>query len=104
MPKRTVRPESPTKAHVRDFFAANPTRQAKLSDRAQHSLVSRGQLAQEAIDEYNKGVKPSRQYVRGNGLAAKAAKASQRASLADQGIAVGKRGPLSKAALAALKG
>lgn len=93
-----------TKADIRAEFEAKPEKYAGLSPRQQNSIVSRGQAAEAAIKVYNKGRRPHLRYVRGNGGAAKAQTAATRQSLVSQGIAVGQRGPLSKAALAALKG
>ena len=98
---KSTRVTRPTKADVRAFYAAHPERAAKFSERAQHSIVSRGQLSQVVIDDYNKGVKPERQYVRGQGKAIKADRLAVRASLIEKGLA-GKRGPLSKQAQEAL--
>lgn len=91
------RPTRPTALMVRQFGQANPERFAHLTDKAQHTLVSRGQLHQSVIDTYNKGVKPERQYVRGQSKAVKADTAEARKGLIESGLA-GKRGPLSKAA------
>lgn len=98
---RSTRKTRPTAADVREFYAAHPDRLAKFDAKVQHVLTphsgARGQLPQVAIEDYNRGVKPERQYVRGQGLAVKADKQAQRAALVKQGLA-GKRGPLSKAA------
>jgi hypothetical protein len=92
-----------TKADIRADFEKSPQKYSGLSERAQHSIVSRGQVAEDAIKVFNRGRKGHRRYVRGQGLAVKATTAAQRQRLVDAGLA-GKRGPLSKAALAALKG
>lgn len=94
---KSIRVTRPTAAQVRAFYAANPERTEKFSERAAHTLVSRGQLAEEVIADYNKGVKPERQYVRGQSGQVKADRLAVRASLIEKGLA-GKRGPLSKTA------
>lgn len=97
-------PVNPTAAQVRAFYAANPARAERLSEKAQHTLTSNGQMAHEVINDYNKGRKPERQYVVGGTKAAKARNEAAREALRSQGITVGARGPLSKAAQVALKG
>jgi hypothetical protein len=92
-----------TKADIRADFEAKPSKYAGLSEREQHSIVSRGQASEAAIVVFNKGRKGHRRYVRGQGNVVKATRQATRSSLVEQGLA-GKRGPLSKAALAALKG
>jgi hypothetical protein len=99
---RIVRPVNPTAAQVRAFVSANPKMLDGLSPEARHTVNNRGRLHREVIKAYNKGVKPEKQYVLGASGRAVAAKAAQRAQAAEKGIAVGARGPLSKAALAAL--
>lgn len=94
---KSIRVTRPTASDVRKFAAEHPEKFSALSERAQHTLVSRGQLAQAVIDTYNKGVKPERQYVRGQSGAVKADRMNVRADLIARGLA-GKRGPLSKAA------
>ncbi|HWV45310.1 MAG TPA: hypothetical protein VN039_04655 [Nitrospira sp.] len=94
---KSSRVTRPTAKDVRAFAAAHPERFSTLSERSQHTLVSRGQLAQDVIDTYNKGVKPERQYVRGQSGAVKGERMALRHSLIEKGLA-GKRGPLSKAA------
>lgn len=102
---RSTRVTRPTAAQVRAFYAANPERASKFSEHVQRVITpgsgARGQLPQVVIDDYNKGVKPERQYVRGQSGAVKADRLAQRASLIKKGLA-GKRGPLSKAAQEAL--
>lgn len=94
---KSTRITRPTAKDVRAFYAANTARTEKFSERARHTLVSRGQLAQSVIEDYNKGVKPERQYVRGQSSAVKSDRLAVRKSLIEKGLA-GKRGPLSKAA------
>lgn len=96
-------PTRPTLAQVREFYRARPERVARLSERAQHTLAegARGRVPAEVVSDYNRGRKPERQYVVGVGVKAKAEAAEQRAALREQGLA-GTRGPLSKAAKAAL--
>lgn len=102
---KSTRVTRPTASDVRSFFVANPERMAKFSEHVQHVLTpgsgARGQLPEVAITDYNKGVKPERQYVRGQGLAIKGERKSARADLIKRGLA-GQRGPLSKAAQDAL--
>lgn len=95
-------PNFSTKADIRAEFLANPTKYAGLSEKEQHSIVSRGQVAAKAIAVYNRGRKAHRRYVPGQGQTVKAQKAQVRADLVSRGLA-GKRGPLSKAAQSALK-
>lgn len=83
--KRSTLPTNPTAAQVR----------AALGLPSQ-----RGQLSQAHIDAYNKGKRGPKRYVRGNTNTAKAERAAHRQALREAGVAVGKRGPLSKAAVA----
>lgn len=102
MSKSTV---SPTASDVRSFFAANPARVAKFkTDKARHTVAdgARGRLHPEVIASYNKGRKPERQYVLGQGKANKAAAASLRAEVVALGG--GLRGPIAKEILAQVKG
>lgn len=98
---KSTRVTRPTAADVRDFYAAHPDRLAKFDAKVQHVLTphsgARGQLPEVAIVDYNRGVAPERQYVRGQGKAVKADKQAQRAAAVKAGL-TGKRGPLSKAA------
>lgn len=102
---KSTRVTRPTAADVRAFYAAHPERAAKFSERVQHVITpksgARGQLPQCVIEDYNRGVKPERQYVRGQSGAVKADRLALRAGLIEKGLA-GKRGPLSKAAQEAL--
>lgn len=101
-----------TAGDVRAYFNADPKRLASLSPEARKTVESvegkfpRGRLSPEAVALHNKRRKVA--YVSGaTGAAvkaAKAAKAAQRDALREAGVEVNKRGPLSKAALAALKG
>lgn len=94
-----------TAREVREFFAADAKRFNSLSEAAQVTVAqgARGRLHPEAVKVHNQR-RRTRQYVTGASGAAKAATAAERQSLKDAGIAVGKRGPLSREALAALKG
>jgi len=86
---RSILPTNPTAAQVRA---------------ALNLPVQRGQLSEAHIAEYNKGKRGPKRYVRGNTNVAKAQTQAQRQALRESGVTVGKRGPLSKAAQAALKG
>ena len=90
---------------VRDYFQGNEARMARLTEAEQVSVRpgARGALHSGVVRKFNKGRKPERQYVQGATKAHSTATSAQRATLVAQGLA-GKRGPLSKAALAALKG
>lgn len=88
---------------VRAYFLADEKRLARLTEAEQVSVKGRGTLAGGVVNKYNKGRKPERQYVTGATKANAEAVKAQRAALVDAGLA-GKRGPLSKAALASLKG
>ncbi len=93
-----------TANEVRAYFRESPkARMSKLSPEAQATVVegARGRLHPQAIKLHNSRRK-TRMYVAGATAAAKAAKAAQREELAKAGVSVGKRGPLSKAAKAAL--
>lgn len=100
MSKSTV-----TAADVREFFRADEKRLARLSPEAAATVRegARGRLHPEAIKVHNSR-RRTRQYVLGASGAAVAARKQARADLAAKGVAVGKRGPLSKEALAVLKG
>lgn len=102
---KSTRVTRPTASDVRAFYVAHPERASKFNEHVQHVITpgsgARGQLPQVVIDDYNKGVKPDRQYVRGQGLAVKADRKAVRADLIAKGLA-GKRGPLSKEAQEAL--
>lgn len=93
-----------TAAEVREFYRADAKRMSRLSDAAKVTVAegARGRLHPEVVADHNKA-RRTRQYVTGASKAAKAAKAAQRDALVEKGFAVGKRGPLSKEALAALK-
>lgn len=101
MSKSTV-----TAAVVREFFRADEKRMARIPEAAQATVAkgARGRLHPEAISEFNKRRKADRRYVLGASTEAVKARQAQRKALTDAGVAVGKRGPLSKEALAALKG
>jgi hypothetical protein len=88
MSKRSILPTNPTAAQVRQALGL-PSK--------------RGQLSEAHIAEYNKGKRADKRYVRGNTNVAKAQTQAQRQALRESGVTVGKRGPLSKAAQAALK-
>lgn len=90
-----------TKADIRADFLAKPEKYSGLSEKEQHSIVSRGQVAHKAIAVFNKGRKAHRKYVPGQGGVKKAERAAQRSDLIARGLA-GKRGPLSKGAQQAL--
>jgi hypothetical protein len=94
-------PVNPSAAQVRAALAARPAVVARLSEKEQHNLASNGRLSRGLVKAYNKGRKPERQYVEGQGNRAKVAAAAQREALRSQGVAVGKRGPLPKVAPAA---
>ena len=79
MSKRNVLPTNPTATQVRQALGL-PTN-------------VRGNLSQSVIDQYNKGKRADKRYVRGNTKTAKAARDAQRATLVAAGVA-GKRGPL----------
>lgn len=97
---------SVTAADVRSFYRASQSKFDALSPEAQRTVAAgaRGRLHPEAVKGFNKGRKSHRRYVLGASKAAVAAKAQARADLAAKGVVVGKRGPLSREALAALKG
>lgn len=101
MSKSTV-----TAATVREFFRADEKRMARLPEAAQVTVAkgARGRLHPEVIAEFNKRRKADRRYEVGASGAVVAERKAQRKALAESGVAVGKRGPLSKDALAALKG
>lgn len=95
-----------TAADVRNLFRTNDARMARLDETAQATVRkgARGRLHPQAIKEFNKGRKAHRRYVLGATKDAKAAQAALRDKAAQAGVTVGKRGPLSKEALAVLKG
>lgn len=97
-----------TAAVVRERMRSDAKRTAGLSEKALHTLTSRGRLHPEVIASYNKGRKADQRYVLGATRAAVTAQKAQnvalRAQAAESGITVGKRGPLPKAFLASLKG
>lgn len=97
---------APTAAVVRDTFRSNEKRMARLSPEAQKTVApgARGRLHPEVIANFNRGRKPANRYELGATKASVDAKAAARAKAASAGVKVGKRGPLSKEALAALKG
>lgn len=86
---KSVLPTNPTAAQVR----------AALGLPAQ-----RGKLSQAVVDQYNKGKRANKRYVPGQGRRNKADAVATREALRAQGVAVGARGPLPKAALAQTKG
>ena len=102
MAKSTV--TAPTAASVREFYRSNEKRMGRLSPEAQATLAegARGRLHPQVISDYNRGRKPERRYVLGATRKAGEARAAARAKAAEAGVPVGKRGPLSKAAKAAL--
>lgn len=97
-----------TAAVVRERMRADSKRTAGLSDKALHTLNSRGRLHPDIIKAYNKGRKPAQRYVLGATRTAvtaqKAENKAKREALVKAGVQVGTRGPLPKAALASLKG
>lgn len=92
-----------TAREVREFFRSDAKRMGRLSAEAQATVRegARGRLHPQAVKEHN-ARRRTRQYVLGATKEAQAAKAAQREAAAKAGIPVGKRGPLSKAAKAAL--
>lgn len=88
---------------VRDYFRVDAKRMDRLSPEAQATVKpgARGRLHPQAIKAFNAKRKADRRYVLGATKVANTVKAEQRASLRAQGLA-GERGPLSKAAKAAL--
>ncbi len=90
---------------VRAYFRADEKRMARLTEAEQVSVKpnARGVLHPGVVAKFNKGRKPGRQYVPGAGKAQTAAVRELRTALIAEGKA-GKRGPLSKEVLAALKG
>lgn len=112
MPSKPV--QSVPASALRDWYNADPKRIQRLPEAARVSVqrredgkMPRGRVHPLAQKDHNKR-RPSAQYVTGNTNAAKAASKAEavalRAAAAEAGVSVGKRGPLSKAALAALKG
>ena len=98
MSKSTV-----TAADVREYFRADEKRMSALSEQAQRTVQAgaRGKVSPEAIKKFNVKRRKDRRYVVGASSAVKAQAKAQRSALIEQGLA-GKRGPLSKAAKAAL--
>ena len=100
--------KSTTAADVRNFFRADAKRLARLSDDAAKTVRegARGRLHPEVISTYNKGRKADRHYVSGastrEAIASKGEAQNLRVAAAEAGLAVGVRGPLSKAAKEAL--
>lgn len=94
-----------TAATVRDYFRADAKRMGALSEAAQKTVTpgARGLLHPEAIKAFNGKRAKNRRYAVGNTKVKAGVTAEQRASLAEAGIPVGKRGPLSKAAKAHLR-
>lgn len=94
-----------TAREVREFFRADAKRLASLSPEAAATVRegARGRLHPEAVKVHNSR-RRTRQYVLGASGAAKAARQQARIDLAAKGVQVGRRGPLSKEALAVLKG
>lgn len=90
-----------TKADIRADFQAHPEKYAGLSEKEQHSIVSRGQVSGAAIKVFNRGKKAHRKYVPGQGAVAKKQRLDARKDLIARGLA-GKRGPLSQKAVDAL--
>lgn len=101
MPSKNTLTNYATKADIKADFEKNPAKYSALSEKEQHSIVSRGQVAHSAIKVFNRGKKGYRQYKPGQGLVKKGERAAQRADLVARGLA-GKRGPLSKDAQQAL--
>lgn len=87
-----------TAATVRSFYRSNEKRFDRLSPEAQVTVRegARGRLHPEVMKDYNRGRK--NQYALGNSGAVKAQAKADREALAQAGVAVGKRGPLSAAA------
>jgi hypothetical protein len=102
MAKRTVSVVRPSASDVRKFYAENPARAAKFSEKDAHTLRegARGRLAAKVIADYNKGRKPERQYVLGVGKS----KTSEAKALREKVVAAGggRRGPIAKSVLATL--
>lgn len=70
--------------------------------------VTRGQLSEAVIAQYNKGKRANKRYVRGAGVRqtaeAKATAKASREALRASGVKVGTRGPLPKATVSQPKG
>lgn len=94
-----------TATEVRDYFLADPKRQARLSDKAKAALKpgQRGALPRDLVKEHNRRRK-TRQYQPGNSARAVESARDFRANLRSQGVEVGVRGPLPKAVQAQRKG
>lgn len=99
MPSKSVLPVRPTAKQVRQSVLASGV---TLSEKAAHTLTSRGRLHPEVVVAYNKGKRPEKRYVVGNSLAAKADAQAFRAKVIAAGG--GKRGPIAKSVLAQVKG
>lgn len=93
-----------TAAAVRDYFRADEARMSRLSPEAQATVATgaRGRLHKEAVKVFNTKRSKDRRYVLGATKKVTAARDAERKALIDAGIAVGKRGPLSKDAKAFL--
>lgn len=96
MSKSTL-PSRPTAAQVRAAVKANPALVESLSEKARHTLDSRGRMHGEVIAAYNKGKRAEKRYSLGNTASAKAQTAAARAKAVEAGL-TGTRGPLSRAA------
>ena len=94
-----------TAAMVRAYFQGSPERLAVLSPEAQKTVRegARGRLHPQAVKAFNSKRKAHRRYTLGNTTVATSTRKAQRADLMARGL-TGARGPLSKAAKAALKG
>lgn len=99
------KPTVVTAREVREFFRADEKRVSRLSPEAAATVAegARGRLHPEAVKVHN-ARRRTRQYVLGASKAAVAKREAQREALRESGVPVGKRGPLSKDALARLKG
>ena len=94
-----------TAATVRAYFRADEKRMAALkSDAARHTVAegARGRLHPEVIKAYNAKRRTTARYAEGANAKVKEAAETNRKVLAEAGIEVGKRGPLSKEAKAYL--
>lgn len=93
-----------TAAYLRSDLRSKPNRTKGLSDAALATIAegARGKVHPDAVRAFNKGRPAHRHYVVGATKAvtatAKAQAAAKREALAEAGVAVGKRGPLPKAA------
>lgn len=95
-----------TAATVRAYFREDATRvsKANLSPEAQHTLRegAKGRLHPEVIKAYNAKRRTTARYAEGANAKVKEAAEANRQTLAEAGIHVGARGPLSKEAKAFL--